>query len=170
MSKNTSVPTWVTLTPEERVIWKGHPSLWLVGWLIIVSLGIIAIGIGVYVFFEGILRFLSVIPIAIGVLIMGRAYLSHKSVYYVLTTQEVYKKSGLFSRSVMNIRLDRIQNTSFTQSFLERFMKYGTIEIDTAGTGGTELILYAVSNPKHVNGLITEQLDDFKAEPPDQPA
>lgn len=170
MPKNTSAPSWVTLTPDERVIWKGHPSFWLVGWLIIISVGIIAIGIGAFVLFENILRLLSIIPIAIGILIMFRAYLSHKSVYYVLTTEEVYKKSGLLSRSVMNIRLDRIQNTAFTQSFLERLMKYGTIEIDTAGTGGTELVLYAVSDPRYVNGLITEQLDEFKPQQPDQPA
>jgi uncharacterized membrane protein YdbT with pleckstrin-like domain len=170
MSKSTSAPSWVTLTPDERVIWKGHPSLWLVGWLVIISLGIIVIGIGAFVLFDTILRLLSIIPVVIGLLIMFRAYLSHKSVYYVLTTQEIYKKSGILSRSVMNIRLDRIQNTSFTQSFLERFMKYGTIEIDTAGTGGTELILYAVSDPRHVNGLITEQLDEFKVQAPDNPA
>jgi uncharacterized membrane protein YdbT with pleckstrin-like domain len=162
MSEETGVPSWVTLTSDERVIWKGHPSIWLIGWLIILSLGITGLGIVGFVLLDDILQLLSLIPIAIGVLFFIRAYLSHWSVYYILTTDEVYKKTGLLSRSVINIRLDRIQNTSFTQSFIERLMKYGTIEIDTAGTGGTELVLYAVPKPEEVNGRLTEQLDAIK--------
>jgi uncharacterized membrane protein YdbT with pleckstrin-like domain len=168
MPEKTGVPSWVTLTPDERVIWKAHPSIWVVGWIIVLSLGIIAFGIIGFVLFDNILRLLSIIPIVIGVLLMGRAYLSHWSVYYILTTEEIYKKTGLLSRNVMNIRHDRVQNTSFTQSFLERLMTYGTIEIDTAGTGGTELVLYAVPNPESVNGLLTEQLDEFASRSRDQ--
>ena len=138
--------------------------------MIIVSIGIIGVGVVGFLLFKDILRLLSIIPVAIGISFITRAYLSHWSVYYILTTEEVYKKTGLLSRSVINIRLDRIQNTSFTQSFIERIMKYGTIEIDTAGTGGTELVLYAVPKPEEVNGQLTEQLDAIKPQPEDQPA
>lgn len=170
MSEGTGVPSWVTLTPDERVLWKSHPSIWLVSWLIIVSIGIIGVGVVGFLLLEDKLRLLSIIPVAIGILFITRAYLSHWSVYYILTTEEVYKKTGVLSRSVMNIRLDRIQNTSFSQSFIERLMKYGTIEIDTAGTGGTELVLYAVPNPEKVNGRLTEHLGAINPQPEDQPA
>jgi uncharacterized membrane protein YdbT with pleckstrin-like domain len=170
MPEETGAPSWVTLTSDERIIWKGHPSIWLVSWMITISVGIIGLGVIAFLLFENILRLLAIIPIAIGIVFIVRAYLSHWSVYYILTTEEVYKKTGLLSRSVINIRLDRIQNTSFTQSFIERLMKYGTIEIDTAGTGGTELVLYAVPKPEEVNGQLTEQLDAIKPQPEDQPA
>jgi uncharacterized membrane protein YdbT with pleckstrin-like domain len=170
MPESTGVPSWVTLTSDERVVWSGHPSIRQVGWLIVVSA--IAIGIGCVglVLLEDILRLLALIPLALGLLLFARTYIYHRSIQYVLTTEEVYKKTGLLSRDVMNIRLDRIQNTAFTQSFFERILSYGTIEIDTAGTGGTELILHAVPRPEHVNGLLTEQLDAISPKPQDQPA
>lgn len=65
----------------------------------------------------------------------------------------------------MNIRIERVQNTSYRQSFPPLLLGVGSIQINTAGTSGTDLILTDVLNPEHVNGLITEQLDAVRPQP-----
>lgn len=159
MPKRTDVPSWVTLTANEQLMWSAHPSLWSVWGSIVVGLIVVGLGICGVILLDGILRLVSIAPIVVGLLMIGITYLGNRSIQYVLTNEEIYKKSGIFSRNVKNIRLDRIQNTSYTQSLPERLMSFGSIRIDTAGTGGTDLILTDVSNPEHVNGVITEQLD-----------
>lgn len=95
-------------------------------------------------------------------------FLRRWRIQYVLTTEEVYQKTGLFSRSVVNLPINHIQNIVYTQSFLERLLSYGTIQIDTAGEDGPEIILENVKDPKDVDALLTEQLDALNAQPTGQ--
>ncbi|UPM42251.1 PH domain-containing protein [Halocatena salina] len=168
MQGNSDAPSWVTLTEGEQLVWSGHPSLRSVGGTFVVGLILIAVGIGVGILFEGVIQLLSLVPIGLGLFTAGVTYVNYRSVQYVLTAEEVYKKTGIISRNVVNIRLDRIQNTSYTQSLPERFLGYGHIQIDTAGTGGSDLVLTNVPNPEYVNGLITEYLDNVRPQPDDQ--
>lgn len=168
MQGNSDAPSWVTLTEGEQLVWSGHPSLRSVGGTFVIGLIVLAVGIGVGILSEGIIQILSLVPIGLGLFIVGVTYINYRSVQYILTAEEVYKKTGIISRSVVNIRLDRIQNTSYTQSFPERFLGYGHIQIDTAGTGGSDLTLADVPNPERVNGLITEHLDNVRPQPDDQ--
>lgn len=167
MPEHTDVPTWVTLTAEEQLVWSDHPSLRSVWGSIVVGLIVIGLGIG-GLFLGGIVQLIAIAPIGIGLLMIGVTYFGNRSIQYVLTSEEVYKKTGIFSRNVVNIRLDRIQNTSYTQSLPERLLGFGSIQIDTAGTGGTDISLTDVPNPEHVNGLITEQLDALSTQPEGQ--
>lgn len=168
MQEKTDAPSWVTLTDGEQVVWSGHPSLLSVGGSVVVGIIFIAIGISAGIFFEGVLRLLSLLPIGLGLFMIVVTYINHRSVQYVLTSEEVYKKTGILSRNVVNLRLDRIQNTSYSQSLPERFLTYGSIQIDTAGTGGTDIRLANVPNPEHVNGLITKYLDNVRPKPDEQ--
>lgn len=167
MQGNSDAPSWVTLTEGERLVWSGHPSLRSVGGTFVVGLVLITAGIVVGIFFEEIIRLLSLVPIGLGLFIAGATYVNYRSVQYVLTTEEVYKKTGLISRNVVNIRLDRIQNTSYAQSLPERFLGYGHIQIDTAGTGGSDITFASTPKPEYVNGLITEHLDNVRPQPDD---
>lgn len=157
-----SVPEWVTLGEGEQIVWSGTPSLLLsagslVGGLLVVVAGVVLYGVLIPADFE--FRWVAWLLIPAGLLLMGYAYVRHQSTRYVITTNEVYRKEGLLSRHVTSLRLDRIQNSSFEQSLLERLLSYGDVHVDTAGSGGTEITFEAVSNPQEVSGLLTEQLD-----------
>lgn len=170
MADNPDVPSWVTLTPEERVLWSSHPSLRSFGWGIAVASTIAGLGLVGVVVFTGLLHLLSFIPLCGGLAILGRIYLSYVSITYVLTTDEIYKKTGLLSRTVIQTRLNHVQNTAFTQSFLQRQLKYGTVEIATAGTDGIELVLPAVPHPEQQVGLLTANLGKLSPHVLGQPA
>ena len=156
-----SVPEWVTLGESEEVVWSGSPSLLVAAGSLFVGLLVAVIGIVAYALLptDFAYRDLVWLLLPIGMLIMGYAYLRHQSTRYVITTNEVYRKTGLFSRRVTSLRLDRIQNTSFQQSLFERLLSFGDVHVDTAGSGGTEITFEAVSNPQRVSSLLTEQLD-----------
>lgn len=98
------------------------------------------------------------ILLPVGLFVCAWAYLGRWSTRYVFTTKAVYEKTGLFSRTVTRVSLDRVQNTAIDQSPLERLLSYGNLAVYTAGSGGVDLRLWAVPDPGGVNALVTAQL------------
>lgn len=165
---------WVTLTDSEQVVWSGGPSAVLVARellaeTLLVVVGIVVAGYGPGLF-EGLgISFLEALPAGVrivglllavaGILLWLLTYLRFSSIEYLVTTDEVYVKRGLVSRSVTNLRIDRIQDCGFEQSALQRLLGYGDVYVSTAGSGGAELVFEDVSDPANVNSTITNQLD-----------
>jgi uncharacterized membrane protein YdbT with pleckstrin-like domain len=169
MPENTDTPSWLTLTDGEKIVWNGHPSVWTIGQWLVISIILIGIGIGGVLRFTELLQLLSIIPIVIGFsLAVIQTIRKRQHIHYVITSEEVYKKSGLLSRDVINFQFDSIQNTSYSQTFPERLMTYGTIRIEMAGSGDDALVLQDVPNPEHVIGLIVEQIDAVSSQPQNQ--
>jgi uncharacterized membrane protein YdbT with pleckstrin-like domain len=170
MSGNTNGPGWVTLTPEEQVVWSGHPSLRAAVGPLAGSLLLMIFGFGLMFGISGtvgslgggisLLQVLSVGLIGIGLWSSAVLFLSHKSVQYVVTTEKVYKKTGLLSRTVRTLWIDRIQHTTSTQTARERLLTYGSIEIETAGGADGGFSLANIPSPDRTSALLTEQLSE----------
>lgn len=100
----------------------------------------------------------------LGILTIAGAYLSVKNTDYVVTTNNLYVKKGVLSRSVQKIGFDKVQNISFSQGVLGNQFDYGNIEISTAGGQGVEMRFRSIENPKHVqeqiNGLMKKEQSD----------
>lgn len=173
----TDAPEWVTLTQGEEILWEAKPSMIpfltsLTGELILIVLGFgvwLTGGFASVVGFEfnPVIGFLS-LPIwtVVGLVLIGwgllgiaRTLVDWWSIHYVVTNAEIYKKSGFVSRTVQNTRLEQVQNTSFNQSLFGRLASYGAVQIDTAGTGGKEIVFEYVEKPDEVIELITRELD-----------
>lgn len=107
----------------------------------------------------GVPAWLPLVLVPVGLLTIGWAYLKHTSTRYLITTEEIYRKTGLFDRDVAQIRLDRIQNTTVSQSFRQRLFSYGDITIYTAGSDTLNIILDDVPKPDRVNRVLTEGID-----------
>lgn len=164
----SSAPDWVTLTEGEEVVWSGRPSVYphLAG----LVFGVAVVLIGVAVLAGAVDRFVpEPVPsvavtavgglfVAYGVLSIAKRLVKWLNVRYLITTEEVYHKHGLVSRTVTNLHLDQVQNTTFTESVLGRALSYGDVRIDTAGHQGTEMVFEDVPNPGEVVGRISEQL------------
>jgi uncharacterized membrane protein YdbT with pleckstrin-like domain len=165
MGTSGDAPDWVTLTGGEEIVWSGHPSLVtrtgtiLLGTVLVAAGTAVAIGFGPIAGVSGPFALVGGVLALLGLLFVGLAYVRTRVTTYLLTTEEAYEKHGLLSRTVTNVRLDRVQNTGFTQSLRERLLGVGSVHVDTAGTGGTEFVLASVPDPQRVNGLVTEQLD-----------
>lgn len=68
-------------------------------------------------------------------------YLKWRCRRYVLTNQRVMIESGVLSRDVRSIALDRIQNTVIHRPLGDRVIGAGNIEIESAGRDGTESLV-----------------------------
>lgn len=172
------VPEWVTLTEGEDVVWTGGPSAAqlarnLVWAVLLVVAGLVIAGVGpslisgralaAYDDISRILRIVGFVVGTVGLLVGLVAYLRHESIGYLVTTDELYVKRGFVSRSVRNLRLDRVQDTGFTQSALQRLLGYGDVHVSTAGGSGVELVFDNVPDPAEVNGIVAEQLDAVRS-------
>ncbi|EMA53121.1 PH domain-containing protein [Halococcus thailandensis] len=156
----TDVPDWVTLTEGEDVLWQGHPSLRLVTPSAVVALALAIAGIALTsVLSDPSIRWFPLLGIPLGIAVIAWAYVSLVSTQYVLTDEEIYRKTGIVNQSVAQIRLDRVQNTTFSQSLTERLFSYGDITIYTAGSDTMDITLSNVPEPERVNQRLTEALD-----------
>lgn len=162
---------WLHLTDDEEVLWDGHPSLYTIGSDILFSLVLIVVGLGLTAAFlipldwvpEAFAEQRALLPlifVAAGIVFFGIQYGMLRRTHYVITTEEVYRKEGLISQDVLKIRHDRIQNTTCSQSALERLLSLGDITIYTAGSDDLEILLTNVSQPQDVNGILTEAFDN----------
>lgn len=157
---------WVHLTDGESVLWAGTPSIYPVAPAIAVGFALSLLGVWLFrdVALPVVPQWLPLVLVPIGALVGAWAYLKRWSTRYVFTTNAIYEKTGLLSRTVTRVRLDRVQNTAFDQSWAERLLSYGDIAVYTAGSGGRDLFLRDVPDPKRVNALVTTQLSETAVE------
>lgn len=172
MGSGVESAEWVHLTGDERVLWAGTPSIYPAVPAIVFGFALCLLGVWLArdVPMPVIPGWLPLCLVPVGISIGAWAYLTRWSRRYVFTTKAVYEKTGLFSRTVTRVRLDRVQNTAFEQSSIERALSYGDIAVYTAGTGGLDLSLRDVPDPKGVNTLVTTQLSERATESRAQPS
>jgi len=159
MAKDFDV-SWLHLTPDEEILWAGHRSFY--GTLPLVAIGIFLALLGVGIAASGLFRWatwVGILLVLVGIAVVVPPFLRWRSEWFVLTTEEIYHKRGVFSQDVTQIRLERVQDTVFSQSLSERIFDYGTVTIHTAGAATNNLVFENVANPQSINGLLTEQLD-----------
>lgn len=164
---------WLHLGSDERVLWSGRPSrltiaVSVIGGLLLGLAGIAATwwALG-WAADAGVPDWFGYLPLLValaGVGWAGYVYLHWLRLLYVLTDEEIYVKRGLVSRDVTQIRLDRVQNTTFEQSMVERVFRYGDVSIYTAGTSTDDVCFRDVPNPQRVAGILTDLIGEHSEE------
>ena len=132
-------PEWLSLDPGEEVVWMGRPAFETL-------YGTILSGLLLTVVLIGFLILLS----------LPFAYLRIQNTDYVVTTESLYVKSGIFSTNIETVDLDRIQNTEYNRSFWGKQFDYGSISISTAGSSGAEISFDGIPDAPAVRDRITE--------------
>jgi uncharacterized membrane protein YdbT with pleckstrin-like domain len=84
------------------------------------------------------------------VLVVGATFLVRwvqwRCLTYMLTDHRIVVRRGILSRYTESIALDRIQDSGVRQRLLARVLKFGDVEIESAGRDGTE-ILHHIADP-----------------------
>jgi uncharacterized membrane protein YdbT with pleckstrin-like domain len=79
---------------------------------------------------------------------------------YAFTNKRVLIHRGWLSTNLTSIDYHKITDIYVSEGFLQRLItKSGTIAIDTAGTGGEEIVLSNVANPYKLKKLLDELKD-----------
>ncbi|WP_411968393.1 PH domain-containing protein [Haloferax sp. YSSS75] len=129
---------WLTLDADEEVMWADTPHPYSL-------VPVLVVGIPLSLFLVGI-------PILVA------GYLSFKNTNYVVTSDALYKKTGVLSRNVQRIEFDKVQDTSYSQSFLGAQFGYGAVNISTAGGSGIEMSFDSVADPQTLQTLVNERI------------
>ena len=103
-----------TLLQGETVQYRPRISLWSIGHLI----------------FFGVL----LLPVAIGLIFLIWAYIRYKTTEFAVTDRRIIAKTGLISRSTVELFLDKVEALHVDQSVWGRLLDFGTIIIRGTGT------------------------------------
>jgi uncharacterized membrane protein YdbT with pleckstrin-like domain len=79
---------------------------------------------------------------------------------YMITSQRLYIRRGILSKSEQQTRIDRVQNVNTNQTLVQRMLFVGTVDFDTAGTDDSEFRFVGVSSP----GKIVQAVDRAQRE------
>jgi uncharacterized membrane protein YdbT with pleckstrin-like domain len=137
------------LHPGEEIVFEGHPSWRGVLSFYVRGLGI-ALVVGVILFFAistaaGIGAFVVVMAVVILAGLVKRM-----ATRYVISTERLNIRTGILSKHVQQTSIDRVQNVNTEQTFMDRILRVGSVDFDTAGTDDSDFTFRGVSNPSGI--------------------
>jgi uncharacterized membrane protein YdbT with pleckstrin-like domain len=83
-------------------------------------------------------------------LVVLAGFIKRVATVYTITNQRLRIKRGILARKVQQTRIDRVQNVNTDQSVIQRMLRVGTVDFDTAGTDDSEFTFEGVSSPARV--------------------
>jgi uncharacterized membrane protein YdbT with pleckstrin-like domain len=137
------------LHPDEQIVFEGHPS-WRGVLSFYIKGALIALVIGAILWFAasnatGILVFVVVMAI---VVLVG--FVIRMGTHYVITNQRLRIRRGILAKRVQQTSIDRVQNVNTEQSFVDRILRVGHVDFDTAGTDDSDFTFRGVSEPAEI--------------------
>ena len=130
----------------EYVIYEGHPSwrgilsFYIKGAAIAIVVGVIAYlisGVGI-----GAGGFAAIMAVVILVGLIKRI-----ATTYTVTSRRLRIKQGLLRKDTRETRLQRVQNVNTHQSPVDRILRVGKVEFDTAGSDDYEFAFLGIADP-----------------------
>ena len=160
------------LHPGEAIVFEGHPS-----WRGVMSFYLkgllIALAVGAILLFAtstgtGIAAFAIVLALVIVVGLVKRM-----ATRYVISTERLNIRTGILSKHVQQTSIDRVQNVNTEQTFIDRLLRVGAVDFDTAGTDDSDFTFRGVSNPAAIVAAVDRaqraHRREIEAEQPPQP-
>jgi uncharacterized membrane protein YdbT with pleckstrin-like domain len=153
---------------DETMIWEGHPT-----WRAMLSFHIKWFTLTLVVF--GLLLLIRwagldvAYPIIGAVLLAGVAltvisgWIHRFFTQYTITTKRLNIRRGILSKTESSTNLDRIQNITVKQSPIDRVVKVGSIDFDTAGDEASDRFSFlGVNHPQDLRERIMHARDAEK--------
>jgi uncharacterized membrane protein YdbT with pleckstrin-like domain len=111
-------------------------------------LGSLAVAVVVGLIADAALASLVGVVLVVGVLVVG--FVRRVATVYVVTNQRLYIRRGLLSKRVQQTRIDRVQNVNTDQSLVDRILRVGKVDFDTAGTDDSDFTFVGIAGPDSV--------------------
>jgi uncharacterized membrane protein YdbT with pleckstrin-like domain len=89
---------------------------------------------------------------------------------YTISDRRLHIRKGVFTRVTRDTRLERVQNVNTRQTILERLLRVGTVDFDTAGTEDSDFSFVGVAGPRKVVELVDKAQRERGAAEPEPPA
>jgi len=149
------------LHPDEQVIFDGHPS-WR-GTLSFYARGVLLALVGggiaalVTVIGSGFSwsTTIAVFAVLVALVILG-GFLFRMTTTYTITNQRLTIRRGILARHMQETRVERVQNVNTNQTLVDRVLRVGAVDFDTAGSDDSDFTFRGVANPARVVTAVDE--------------
>jgi uncharacterized membrane protein YdbT with pleckstrin-like domain len=137
------------LHPGEEIVFEGHPS-WrgVLSFYVYGILGAVVLAIIVGLIAGSVIG--SIVAVAGIVAVVLGGLIKRIATHYVVTTQRLRIRRGILNKKVQQTRIDRVQNVNTDQRLLDRILRVGTVDFDTAGTDDSDFTFRGIANPDEV--------------------
>ena len=147
------------LNDDETIVLDLHPHWW---YFVEAALALVAaIVFGVVVLAVGwpvAMRWVALVLVVGTALWMLSRYARWRTTNFVVTSDRVIFRHGLFAKAGIEIPLERINSVHFTQSVIERILGAGDLMIESGSEQGQQRFT-DVRNPDRVTNAIHKQMD-----------
>jgi uncharacterized membrane protein YdbT with pleckstrin-like domain len=150
------------LNDSESLVLDLHPHWWYfveaaVALVAAIALGVIALVADWPSWVKGTAL---VLIVAAAVWLLVR-YLKWRTTNFVVTSDRVIFRHGVFAKSGIEIPLERINSVHFNQSIIERILGAGDLMIESGAEEGQQHFS-DVRNPDRVTNVIHQQMDEVE--------
>jgi uncharacterized membrane protein YdbT with pleckstrin-like domain len=151
------------LNAYESVVEDLHPHwIFLSGPVFAVLGGIALTIIAAVVNTTGTFRTIT-LWVALGLLLLAvlalvARYLKWVTTNFVITTDRLIFREGVFAKTGIEIPLERVNNVSLRQTFLGRLVKTGSLLIESGGEDGQQRFSH-IREPERIQNVIHAQIE-----------
>lgn len=93
-------------------------------------------------------------------------FLARISTTYTISNQRLTIHTGILSREVHQTRLERVQNVNTRQTVVDRMLRVGAVDFDTAAEAGYSFSFRGVSNPQGIVRTVDRAIHQIGHVPP----
>jgi uncharacterized membrane protein YdbT with pleckstrin-like domain len=142
--------------PGEQVFFHGHPSwrsildYYLKGLIVAVVAGAIA-GVVTRIADNKVkVAIVAVVVVVIFAIVLIGGLIKRIQTTYTISSRRLTINSGILRREMHETRLERVQNVNSIQSVIERLLRIGTVDFDTAAGAEFDFKFRGVANPAEI--------------------
>jgi uncharacterized membrane protein YdbT with pleckstrin-like domain len=150
------------LNDYETVALDLHPHWWYFARPVMSLVASIVLGILVRVLLDGdaekVLTWVAIVLIVLCALWLVARYMKWATTNFVITSDRVIFRNGVFAKSGIEIPLERVNNVLFNQSIFERMLGAGDLLIESGGEVGQQRFS-DIRRPERVQNLIHAQME-----------
>ncbi|MBI5104093.1 MAG: PH domain-containing protein [Solirubrobacterales bacterium] len=148
----------------EQIVFQGHPS-----WRAAPSFylkGILPVLVVAVILFFAVSTAAGILAVVIGTaLVVVVGIVKRAATDYVITTERLHIRRGLLSKHVQQTSIDRVQNVNTNQSVLERVLRVGHVDFDTAGTDDSDFTFRGIAHPDQIVAAVDRAQRTQRAAP-----
>lgn len=165
-SNKHKTPRGFDLRSDEEIKWYGRKSWKSFFGPLMIGVGILfflLIVLPAYIPEASEIREACGLP-ALGIFALGLVVVAlriHRT-EYVITNKRVVGSKGLVGRATVESKLENVEDTTYHQGIIDRFLGIGNLGVRTAGTGGTEIVFAGLSNPQKVQRILRDKSERKK--------
>ncbi len=153
------------LAPGEYVRWMDRPSRWYIlwtgFWVYIFSFMLVALMI--WALTKGYPTLPPWTGMLLGIARLTASVLMWLSRVYIVTDRQAVMIAGVFTTVTVRLPLDRVQHTRVNRRIYEQLTGIGTLEVATAGSGGSEIVWEMVNAPYRVQEVLEQARESTRA-------